>query len=105
MDILSTIWMQNSGLLQGVLLRVLVDVVRAKLKEVDEKHLVEPLRPWLEPSLVVLTFVVAAVEMALKEQASNIPVDTAVLWLQTYLGAKAAGTKTVVSLVDKVNGK
>lgn len=96
-------------LVQGLVLKQIMDIVKVWLKKVDDEGLAKQHIGWLQPSLVFLTLLTSAISLALQGQLSSLDLSQLQVYLlavvQTYVGAKAAGTVTGQKVTNKVLGK
>lgn len=96
-------------LVQGLVLKQLMDMVKVWLKKVDDEGLAKQHAGWLQPSLIVLTLLTSAISLALQGQLGSLDLSQLQVYLlaviQTYVGAKAAGTVTGQKLANKVSPK
>lgn len=104
MDIVNSLLAQP--VVQGIILKQVIDALKVYLKQVDDQGLAKEAEGWLHPTLIVLTLITSAISLALQGQLHNLDLSQLQVYLaaaiQTYLGAKAAGTKTTQELTKKV---
>lgn len=91
----------HNPMVQGLVAKCLMDVVKELLKEVDASGVAEKNEKWLHPASVVLSLVVTALNLAMTGHLSNLDLSSVKELVLTFLGTKAAGTKTLRDLTCK----
>lgn len=99
----------NNVAVQAAVAKIVVDVVKAMLKKVDDEHLVDKAKGWLTPSVAVLAAIVTAGHLALSGNLADLNVQAIVDYVMAYLGIRGAGTvmaqKAAVKVSEKIKGQ
>ncbi len=99
----------GNPLLQGFVVKTLVDFVKGFAKGFDSAHKVDEFRPYLEKSSVIITLVLTAINAALQGNLQNgvnwdSVVSAVVFFLTTFLATKAAPSTQVEKQAKKLAG-
>lgn len=102
MDIMSIVMqvVASNPLVQGSLTKIALDVVKSVFKNVDEAKVAEQASGWLNPTLAVLTAIVAVVTAFKTGNLHNLPLDAFVNWVMMMIAANGTGTKTITQTVN-----
>jgi len=99
----------SNPIVQGLVIAAIKEALPIVLKDVDDSGIEKKVEGWLSPTLIAVTALVAVGNLFVQGQLHTMDPNAVVLWLQTfiqtYIGAKAAGTETVQKAVTKVVGK
>lgn len=100
----------HNPLVLGAMVQVAFSVLKTALQKVDDSDAGEKAKPWIQPAVLVLTFVVSALNLATEDKLHNaldlIDPNSLVAWVYAYIGAKAVGTNKITEVVGSLkNGK
>lgn len=93
----------KNPLIWGMIAPNIWSAVKVFLQQVDDKGELKS-QPWLSKTALVLAFVATAASLAMQGRLHELNVQAAGDFLIALIGVNGAGTKTVTTIAQKVNG-
>lgn len=76
--------------MQGIIVKFAVDVIKQLLKKLDESGKVAENKAWIQPVVIVLSFVATALSLASQGHAEQVDVQSVVDLVTVYLSSVGA---------------